>query len=55
MLKDFAADEVIFREGDLANRFHVILDGEIALESSRPDDRPIRLQTIGAQDVLGWS
>ena len=55
MLKNFAADEVIFREGDPANRFYAILDGEIALESSRRDANPIRLQTIGAQDVLGWS
>ena len=55
MLKNFTVDEVIFREGDPANRFYVILDGEIALESSRRDANPIRLQTIGAQDVLGWS
>ncbi len=55
MLKEFPADEVIFREGDPANRFYVILDGEVALESSRRDANPIRLQTIGAQDVLGWS
>ena len=55
MLKEFPADEVIFREGDPANRFYVILDGEIALECSRRDADPIRLQTIGAQDVLGWS
>ena len=52
MLKDFAADEMIFREGDPANRFYVILDGEIALESSRRGANPIQLQTIGAQDVL---
>ena len=55
MLKDFRADEVIFREGDPANRFYVVLEGEIALESSRSKNNPIRLQTIGAEDVLGWS
>ena len=30
MFKEFAADEVIFCEGDPANRFYLILDGEVA-------------------------
>ena len=55
MLKEFQADEVIFREGDPANRFYLILEGDIALESSRPESAPVRLQVIGAEDVLGWS
>jgi CRP/FNR family cyclic AMP-dependent transcriptional regulator len=55
MFKDFAAGEVIFREGDPANRFYLILDGEVALESAPPDRPPVVLQTIGRDDVLGWS
>lgn len=55
MFKEFAADEVIFREGDPANRFYVILDGEVALESARGDGPSVLLQTIGRDDVLGWS
>jgi len=55
MLKEFAADEIIFREGDPANRFYLILDGEVALESAPKDGRPVILQTIGRNDVLGWS
>ena len=55
LLKDFAADEIIFREGDPANRFYLILDGEVALESARRDRPPVVLQTIGRDDVLGWS
>ena len=55
MLKEFAADEVIFREGDPANRFYLILDGEVALESTADGRGPVVLQTIGANDVLGWS
>lgn len=30
LLKEFAAGEVIFRESDPANRFYLILDGEVA-------------------------
>ena len=55
MLKEFAADEVIFREGDPANRFYLILDGEVALESAQRDGPAVVLQTIGRDDVLGWS
>ena len=55
MLKEFANGEVIFREGDPANRFYLILNGEVALESATRERAPIVLQTIGANDVLGWS
>jgi CRP/FNR family transcriptional regulator, cyclic AMP receptor protein len=55
MLKEFAADEVIFREGDPANRFYLILNGEVALESTTGEGNLIPVQTIGADDVLGWS
>jgi CRP-like cAMP-binding protein len=54
MLKQFEQDELIFREGDPANRFYLILDGEVALESSA-EGGAVLLQTIGADDVLGWS
>lgn len=55
MFKEFAADEVIFREGDPANRFYLILNGEVALESAKRDSPSVLLQTIGRDDVLGWS
>ena len=55
MFKEFAPDEVIFKEGDPANRFYLILDGEVALESARRDGPSVLLQTIGRDDVLGWS
>lgn len=55
MLKEFAAGEVIFREGDPANRFYLILDGEVALESTTCEGESVLVQTIGANDVLGWS
>jgi CRP-like cAMP-binding protein len=55
MFKEFAADELIFREGDPANRFYLILDGEVTVESAPRDRPPVVLQTIGRDDVLGWS
>ncbi len=53
MFKEFATYEVIFKEGDPANRFYVILDGEVGLESARRDGPSVLLQTIGRDDVLG--
>jgi len=50
----FEADELIFRDGDLANRFYLVVDGRIALESSNNCPR-VLLQTIGAGELLGWS
>jgi CRP/FNR family transcriptional regulator, cyclic AMP receptor protein len=55
MLREFATDELIFREGDPANRFYLILDGAVALESTNAERSSVPVQTIGADDVLGWS
>lgn len=55
MEKRFEAGELIFREGDPANRFYLIQQGKVAVESYVEDQGVIPLQTIGAGDVLGWS
>ncbi len=47
--------EFIFREGDPANRFYLIENGKVSLESHLKDEPPVRIQIIGAGDVLGWS
>jgi CRP/FNR family cyclic AMP-dependent transcriptional regulator len=50
----FDTGEVIFREGDPANRFYLLIRGKIAVEAERPEHRAT-VQLIGAGDVLGWS
>jgi CRP/FNR family transcriptional regulator, cyclic AMP receptor protein len=55
MLKDFKAGEVIFEEGDPANRFYLLRSGEVELLSEGEDGHAISVQRIGAGDVLGWS
>jgi CRP-like cAMP-binding protein len=47
--------ELIFREGDPANRFYLIEQGSVSLESARRDEPAVSIQTIGPGDVLGWS
>ena len=55
MKASFAAGETIFREGDPANRFYLVLSGRVELSSSNAEGREAVVQTIGAGDVLGWS
>lgn len=53
--KTFEPGQLVFRQGDPANRFYLIVDGKIALESHTPGDGEIPLQTLGSGEVLGWS
>ena len=55
MPTQFKADELIFREGEIANRFYLIQSGRVAIEASRTDDGAAVVQVIGDGDVLGWS
>jgi len=51
----FEAGEVIFRDGDPANRFYLIVEGKVAFESLAGGGRTALLQNIGAGELLGWS
>ena len=57
LMVEFPAGKTIFEEGLAANRFYIILEGEIALEATakKRGSRPEVIQTIKAGDVLGWS
>jgi CRP/FNR family transcriptional regulator, cyclic AMP receptor protein len=51
----FQAGEVIFREGEMANRFYLVTQGVIVLETYTKDRGGALVDKIGAGDVLGWS
>jgi|GEM_PF-405161 len=55
MVVQFKKGQVIFREGDIANRFYLIESGKVILESSGALGDPVVIDTIGAGDLLGWS
>ncbi len=55
MRTEFASGQLVFRQGDIANRFYLLLSGKVALEALGEDRKPVVIQTIGAGDVLGWS
>ena len=51
----FKEGELIFREGDPANRFYLLEAGKVSLESQAKDEASVTIQTIGVGEVLGWS
>ena len=53
--QQFEPGEIIFHEGEPANRFYLINSGEIALETKCPGDGMVHMQTLRGGDVLGWS
>jgi len=55
MRTKFEAGQLIFQKGDPANRFYLILAGNVLLESSDKNGAIHRLQRLGPGDVLGWS
>jgi CRP/FNR family transcriptional regulator, cyclic AMP receptor protein len=50
----FNAGDLIFCEGDPANRFYLLISGKVALETEHEEKR-VTIQTISGGDVLGWS
>jgi len=53
--KQFERDEIVFSEGEPANRFYLICQGKIALESRGDGESAPLVQFIGEDEVLGWS
>jgi CRP-like cAMP-binding protein len=51
----FARGQLIFRQGEIANRFYLIEEGTVALEERTAAGPSAAVQTIGAGSVLGWS
>jgi len=51
----FEAGEFVGREGEQADKFWVIRQGRVSLEIHAPGRGPLTLQTIGEDEVVGWS
>src|SRR4051794_37295072 len=51
---EFRPGEVVFHEGDHSSFFYLIVSGNVALEVLSPG-RPVRIATLYAGEVLGWS
>ncbi len=55
-LRDFAPYHVIFETEEEADDFHILLNGEVALETAfLPGRGLVRIETLVAGDILGCS
>ena len=55
MVTQFEAGQWIFRQGDPANRFYLILEGTVLIESEVKDRGMIPIRTLGPGDNLAWA
>jgi CRP-like cAMP-binding protein len=55
MRLDFDPGQSIFQEGTPANRFYIILEGDVVLESDVSERGVVVIETLGPGDDLGWS
>jgi CRP/FNR family transcriptional regulator, cyclic AMP receptor protein len=51
----FEPEAFIFREGEQANTFLVLRHGQVAIEVFTAERGPVRIETLGGGDLLGWS
>src|ERR1051325_956831 len=53
---NFAKGRVIFRQGETANRFYLLEEGNVELEAAtKSGGQRVVAGVIGPQEVLGWS
>ncbi len=50
----FSAGQFLFREGENADRFYLIRQGQVAVEIPTAA-RDVIVQTLGVNEILGWS
>src|SRR5215831_11488336 len=55
MMTRFEVGQVVCTEGEIANRFYLILRGKVTIERRPSQTETIPVQVIEAGDVLGWS
>jgi CRP-like cAMP-binding protein len=55
MPTQFRAGEVVFQQGDPANRFYLLQRGKVAVETWMKERGTITIETLYGGDVLGWS
>jgi CRP/FNR family cyclic AMP-dependent transcriptional regulator len=51
----FEPDQWIYQQGDLANRFYLITEGKVLIESEVSDQGTVPIRILGPGDDLGWA
>jgi CRP/FNR family cyclic AMP-dependent transcriptional regulator len=53
--EEYAAGDVLFREGSEADRFFLLRDGRIRLDMEVPERGQVEVETLDADCTFGWS
>lgn len=53
--REFAAGQFLIRQGEPAEHFYLIVCGRVAVELVARAQRVLRIETVSAGDVVGWS
>jgi CRP-like cAMP-binding protein len=51
----FQPGETVFREGDPADDFFIVREGDVGVELHVPGQGTMTIATVGAGEILGWS
>ncbi|OIO38199.1 MAG: hypothetical protein AUJ72_02875 [Candidatus Omnitrophica bacterium CG1_02_46_14] len=52
---EFGAGKHIFRQGDTAENFYLLIKGRVAVGLDSPEKGTLLVETLSAGEVLGWS
>jgi CRP-like cAMP-binding protein len=53
--RNYERGDMLFKEGETADKFFLVLAGKIALELAPPEKDRLTIETIGEGEVVGWS
>jgi CRP/FNR family transcriptional regulator, cyclic AMP receptor protein len=53
--RELSAGDVLFRHGDNARYFYLVLSGHVSVEIAAIEGPALRLQDLAPGDVVGWS
>jgi CRP-like cAMP-binding protein len=53
--RQLPADAVLFRQGEPSSSIYLVVQGNVSLEIDVPGGGSMPFQTVGAEELLGWS
>lgn len=53
--KEFAEDDIIYKEGDIGHAIYLIQEGEVVIDMEVPEHGRAVVLTVGPGQLFGWS
>ncbi len=54
-IREIKKGQVLFRQGERADKFYIVRKGQISIQIPAIMGPTLEIQTLGAEQVLGWS